>query len=152
MFNQFTLHDEFKIDTGRTNFEQKTDSVLSACDPLNKEHKDPPDTIDLNEPRLARYLQTAWKKHQNTVYWVDVRLAQKKGLNFHQTRSNAIIHYNTLPACCIPKAIKMETGEIKYEKVYASPRLPPKTLLGFRSCWTWRKLPTNPTKDHKSNC
>ena len=33
---------------------------------MNKENKDP-DTVDLKAPRLARYLQTAWKKHQNTV-------------------------------------------------------------------------------------
>ena len=97
-------------------------------DPMDKEHKDP-DTIDLKAPRLARCLQTAWKKHQNTVYWVDINLALKKGLKFHQTRSNATILYNTLPALCIPKAIKMETGEIIYEKVYASPRLPPKISL-----------------------
>ena len=48
--------------------------------------------------------------------WVDIKLAQKKGLKFYQTRSNAFILYNTLPAYCIPKAIKMETGEIIYEK------------------------------------
>ena len=29
------------------------------------------------------------KKHQNTVYWVDIKLAQKKGLKFYQTRSNS---------------------------------------------------------------
>ena len=101
-------------------------------DPVNKEHKDP-ETVDLKAPRLARYLQTAWKKHQNTVYWVDIRLAQKKGLKSYQTRSNAIILYNTLPACCIPKAIKMDTGEIMYEKVYESPRPPPK--ISFNDNW-----------------
>ena len=61
-------------------------------DPVNKEHKDP-DTVDLIAPRLARYLQTAWKKHQNTVYWVDIKLAQKRGLKFYQTRSNANLLY-----------------------------------------------------------
>ena len=50
--------------------------------PVNKEHKDP-DTVDLKAPRLARYLQTAWKKHQNTVYWIDIKLAQKKGFKFY---------------------------------------------------------------------
>ena len=69
---------------------------------MDKEHKDP-ETIDLKAPRLAQYMQTAWKKHQNTVYWVDIRLAQKKGLKFYQTRSNANILYNTLPAYRIPE-------------------------------------------------
>ena len=34
--------------------------------------------------------------------------------------------YDTLPAYCIPKVVMMESGEIIYEKVYASPRHPPK--------------------------
>ena len=99
---------------------------------MNKEHKHP-NKIDLNAPRLASYMQTAWKKHQSTVYWVDIKLAPKKGLKFHQTRSNAIIFYTTLPACCIPKAIKMETGEIIYEKVFASLRPPP--MISFKDNW-----------------
>ena len=113
MCNQFTLHHEFRIGTRRTKFEQKTDGILHV--------------------RLAWYKQKVWKKHQNTVYWVDIKLAQKKGFKFYQTRSNAIILCDTLPAYCIPKAIMMETGEIIYEKVYASPRLPPK--ISFKDKW-----------------
>ena len=100
--------------------------------PMNKEHKDP-EKIDLEAPRLARYMHTAWKNHQNTVYWIDIKLAQKKGLKFSQTRSNAIILYKTLPACCIPKAVRMETEEIIFEKVYESPRPPPK--ISLRNDW-----------------
>ena len=54
---------------------------------------------------------------------------QMKGLKFYQTRSNAIIIHETLPAHCIPKVVSMETGEVIYEKVYMSPRLPPKISL-----------------------
>ena len=97
-------------------------------DPTDKEHKDP-DTIDVEAPRLAQYMHKALKKHQNTVYWVDINLALKKGLKFYQTRSNAIIFHETLPAYCIPKVVRMETGEVTYEKVYASPRPPPKISL-----------------------
>ena len=69
------------------------------------------------------------EKHQNTVYWVDINLALKKGLKFYQTRSNAIILHETLPAYYIPKGARMETGEVIYEKVYASPWLLPKISL-----------------------
>ena len=132
MCNQFTLRHQLRIDNGRTKFEQKTESIFFLLmNPMDKEHKDP-EKIDLKAPRLARNMQTAWKKHQNTVYWVDTRLAQKKGLEFYQT-SNAIIFYNTLPAYCIPKAIMMETGEIIYEKVFESPRPLPKSFL--RNNW-----------------
>ena len=111
---------------------------------MNKEHKDP-DVINLDAPRLAWYKQKKWKKHQNTVKWVDIKLAQKKGFKFYQTRSNATILYDTLPAYCISKAIMMETGEIVNEEENASPGPPPKIFFkrqidkrfGFRSCWRW---------------
>ena len=118
MCNQFTSHHKLRIDTGRTEFEQKTVFFLPV-DPMDKEHKDP-ETVDLKAPRLAQYMHQALKKHQNTVYWVDINLALKKGLKFYQTRWNAIILHETLPAYCIPKNVRMETGEVIYEKIYAS--------------------------------
>ena len=69
------------------------------------------------------------EENQNTVYWVDINLALKKGFKVYKTRSNAIILHETLPAYCIPKVVRMETGEVIYEKVYASPRPPPKISL-----------------------
>ena len=95
---------------------------------MDKNHKDP-DTIDLNEPRHAQYMHKAWKRHQNAVYWVDINLALRKGLKFYQTRSNAIILHETLPAYCVPKVVRMETGEVTNEKVFMSPRPPPKISL-----------------------
>ena len=53
----------------------------------------------------------------------------KKRLKFYQTRTNAIILHETLPAYCIPKVVRMETGEVIYEKVYMSPRPPRKISL-----------------------
>ena len=106
------------------NLSKRQTVFFTSVDPMNKEHKDP-DEINLNAPRFAWYDQKVGKKHQNTEYWVDIKLAQKKRFKFYQTRSNAIILYDTLPAYCIPKAIIMKSGEVIYEKVYASP-LPPK--------------------------
>ena len=132
MCNQFTFHHQFRIDTGGQNFSKRQTVFFLPVNPMDKEHKDP-EKIDLEAPRLARYMHTAWKKHQNTVYWVHIKLAQKKGLQFYQTRSNAIILYNTLPAYCIPKAVRMETEEIINEMVCASPRPPPK--ISFKHNW-----------------
>ena len=78
---------------GGQHFEQQTVFLLPV-DPMDKNHKDP-DTIELNAPRHAQYMFQAWKKHQNTVYLVDIKLARKKGLKFYQTRSNAIILQET---------------------------------------------------------
>ena len=132
MCDQFTFHHQFSIDTRRSEFEQTTDSIFLPVNPMDKEHKDP-EKIDLEAPRLAWYKQKKWRRHQDTVYWVDVKLAQRIVFKFYQTRSNAIILYDTLPAYCIPKAVRMETGEIMYEKVYESPRPPPK--ISFKDNW-----------------
>ena len=112
---------------------------------MDKSHKDPK-VIDLNVPRHAQYLHNAWKRHQDAIYWVDINLDITKGLTFYQTRSNAILLQGTLPAYCIPKVVRMKTGEVLYEKVYMSPRPPPKDLIeirmeeriGFRTCSTTR--------------
>ena len=98
---------------------------------MNKDHRDPQE-LDLTKPRLASYKQM-WKVHQDTVYWVDIKLAQQKGFKFYQTRSNAIILYDTLPAYCIPKVIMMESGEVMCVKVYASPR--PRPKISFKDNW-----------------
>ena len=82
---------------------------------MDKYHKDP-DTIHLNVPRRAQYLHSAWKKHQDAVFWVDVNLAIRKGLTFYQTRSNGIILQGTLPAYCIPKVVRMKAGEVFTKK------------------------------------
>ena len=66
MCNQFTFHNQIRIDT-------------LLVDPMEKDHKDL-DTNDLEAPRHAQNMHKAWKKHQNTVYWVDIIFSQKKGL------------------------------------------------------------------------
>ena len=113
---------------GGQNSSKRQTVFFLPIDPRDKEHKDP-DKIDFNVPRHAHYMHKEWKKHQDAVYWVDVNLAIQKGLKFYQTRSDAIILHGTLPAYCIPKVVRMETGEVIFEKVYMSPRLPPKISL-----------------------
>ena len=45
-----------------------------------------------------------------------------------EERIEVLLH-ETLLAYCILKVVRMETGEVKYEKVYASLRSPPKISL-----------------------
>ena len=97
-------------------------------DPRDKDHEDS-EYIDFSVPRRARYLHSAWKRHQDAVFWVDVDLAIREGLTFYQTGSNAIILQGTLPAHCISKVERLKTGEKLYEKQYLSPRPPPKISL-----------------------
>ena len=76
---------------------------------------------DLTNPRIAMY-KSHWKIHKNTEYWCTFKVAQKNGLQFYQTRSNAIILYNTLFAICIEKVVHMKSGQEVYNNVYPSPR------------------------------
>ena len=77
---QSSFYHQLWINTWRSKFEQWTVFFL-LVDLVDKEHKDP-EKIDLEAPRLAQYMHKAWKKHQNTVFCVDVNLALKKGLVF----------------------------------------------------------------------
>ena len=132
------------IPGGQNSSKRQTAFFLPVDHPTDKSLKDPK-VIDLNVPRHAQYLHKAWKRHQDAVHWVDINLAIKKGLKFCQTRSNAIILQETLPAYCIPKVVRIKTGEVLYEKGSMSPRPPPKISLkhewkrlGFRTCSTTR--------------
>ena len=131
-FNLHSIINHGLIFGGQNSSKRQTVFFL-PIDPRDKEHMDP-EKIDFNEPRRAQYLHNAWKKHQDAVYWVDFDLAIRKGLSFYQTRSNAIILQGTLPAYCIPKVVRLKTGEVLQEKAYMSPRLPPKISLKHE--WT----------------
>ena len=109
-FNLHSIINNGLIPGGLNSSKRQTVFFL-PIDPRDKEHKHP-EKIDLNVPRRAQYLHNAWKKHQDAVYWVDSDLAIRKGLTFHQTRSNAIILQGTLPAYCIPKVVRLKTGEV----------------------------------------
>ena len=117
---------------GGQNSSRETQTLFfTAVNPMHENHKDPQE-LDLTKPRLASCKQK-WKRHQDTVSWVDIPLAQRKGLKFYQTRSNAIILYDTLPAYCISKVIVMKSEEIIYQKVYVSPRPQPK--ISYKDNW-----------------
>ena len=109
------IHHQLGLIPGGQNLSNRQTVFFLLVDPMDKNHKDP-DTIDLNEPRHAQYMHKAWKKHQNMENWVDINLALKTGLKFYQTHS-------------IPKVVRIETGEVIYEKVFASLHPPPKISL-----------------------
>ena len=133
-FNLHSIINNGLIPGGQDSSRRQTVFFL-LIDPRDKDHEDP-EHIDFSVPRRARYVHSAWKKHQDAVFWVDIDLAIKKGLTFYQTRSNAIILQGTLPAYCIPKVVRLKTGEVLYERPYLSPRPPPKISLRHDHDWT----------------
>ena len=111
---------------GGQNLSRRQSVFFLPVDPTKEDHK-APEYIDYSAPRHARYLQNAWKRHQDTVFWIDIDLGIREGLKFCQARSNAIILQGTLPANCIVRAERLKTGEL-YEKQYLSPRPPRRSL------------------------
>ena len=63
-----------------------------------------------------------------------LKLAHEKGLQFYQTRSHAVVLYNTLPAAFIEKAVCMKTQEELYQKVRLTPSLPWVVLKSNSQC------------------
>ena len=133
----FNLHSIFNngLVPGGQNLSKRQTVFFLLIDPRDENHKDLA-KIDFSVPRRAKYVHSAWKRHQDAVFWVDIDLAIREGLTFYQTRSNAIIPQGTLPAYCIPKVVRLKTGEVLYERPYLSPRPPPKISLRHDHDWT----------------
>ena len=72
------------------------------------------------------------KNTQNAVYWVNFARTQDKGVRFWQTRSDAVIVYNSVPADCIYKMIFKKENELYLED---SRRFVPHRRLYFKSAW-----------------
>ena len=62
---------------GQNSSRERQTVYFTPVNPMNKEHKDRYE-IDFTAPRLAWYKQKTWKRHQDTLYWVDIQLAQRK--------------------------------------------------------------------------
>ena len=118
-------------------------------DPRDEDHRDP-EVIDYSVPRRARYLQKSWKRHQDTVFWVNIDQAIiREGLRFYQTKSNAIILQGVLPPSCIVKAERLKGGEKLYERQYLSPRSPPKIVLRNDLDWAKGNNKLGSTVEHR---
>ena len=85
--SNFNLHSIIRngLVLGGQNLSRRQTVFFLPVDPRNEDHKDP-EHIDYSAPRLARYSQNAWKRHQDAVFWVDIDLGIREGLMFYQTR------------------------------------------------------------------
>ena len=133
---------------GGQNLSRRQTVFFLPVDPRDESHRDP-EYSDFSVPRLARYMHSAWKRHQDAVFWVDIDLAIKEGLTFYQTRSNGIILQGTLPAHCILKVERLKTGEKLYERQDLSPRPPPKISLKHDLNWTKGNDQSGSTVEHQ---
>ena len=98
------------IPGGRSLKRDRHSVFFTIVNPMEDENCMEETPCDMTKPRIVPYTNI-WKPHQNTVYWCTLKLAQEKGLMFHQTRSRAIVLYDTLPAVCIEKVVCMKTKD-----------------------------------------
>ena len=96
---------------------------LSTVNPMEDGNSMGETPRDLTKPRIAPYKNTC-KRHQNTVCWCNLKLAQEKCLHFLPKRSRAVMLCNTQFAACTEKAVCMKTQEELYQKGRLTPRLP----------------------------
>ena len=76
-FNLHSIINNGLIPGGQDSSRRQTVFFL-PIDPRDKGHQYPA-KIDFSVPRRAQYLHSAWKKHQDAVFWVDINLAIQKG-------------------------------------------------------------------------
>ena len=62
---------------------------------------------------VQKYLETTF---QDTVFWCNLKLAQQRGLQFYQTRANAVLLDDTWPAEFIEKAKCMMTKDQLHQR------------------------------------
>ena len=86
---------------GGQNLSKRQTEFFLPVDPMDKEHKDL-ETIDLGAPRFGRYIHKAWKNIKTRCIGSISNLFKRK---FYQTRSNAIILHNTLPAYFVSRKL-----------------------------------------------
>ena len=92
---------------------------FTAVNRMTEPQKDEP--YDVTKPRKVPY-KTKWNVYQDAVYWINLKNAQEKGLAFWQTRSNAVILHDSVPADGLGKVVSTRTEEILYQS--STRRLP----------------------------
>ena len=92
--------------------EGKQTVFFTAVDPMSDSHEE--EHRDVSKPRKVQY-KTQWKVFQEAaIFWMNLRNAQDKGLEFWKTRSNAII----CMTLCQPTVLKkVEKYQNKNDKV-----------------------------------
>ena len=107
---------------GGQNLSKRQTVFFLPMDPMDKNHEDP-DTIDLEAPRLAQYIKHEESKHgalgrHQTCSKERIEVLSDAIERHHSSRNTSSSLY--------PESCSDGTGEVIFEKEYASPRPPPK--------------------------
>ena len=98
------------IPGGRSLKRDRQSVFFTAVNPMHANQDVEEAQYDLDKPRIA-VCNIFGEFTKIQIFWCNLILAQRKGLQFYQTRSHAIALFRTLPAFCIEKVVYMKTGE-----------------------------------------
>ena len=160
---------------------QAEDKQYSSC-PLiqgDKDHEDP-EHIDFSVPRRAQHLHSAWKKHQDAVFWVDIDLAIKKRIDILSSTIECNYPSRCTSSLLYSKSCEIEKWrEIVWKAIFVSSTttkdlIETRSRLDQREWWigfyswttasrqtrstvlwrssTWSVLPTRPNQKPKPIC
>ena len=99
------------------------------------------------QKQVPRHTKIPGNAFRIQYFSCNLKLAQQRGPQFNQTRSNAVILYDTLPAEFIEKAICMKTKDQLYQR--ESVILRPRVVLEANSQCDSQDLPA---QEARSSC
>ena len=118
---------------GGQNLSRRQSVFFLPVDP-RKDHKDP-EYIDYSAPRLAWYLQNTWKRHQDTVFLVDIDLGIRRiNVLSDKIERNYSSRNTSSPLYC--EKLKDWEMERNCMKNNTCPRPPPKISLKHDLNWS----------------
>ena len=88
---------------------------FTVVNPMDNQDCFGENTMRLVKSKNRAYKNT-WRPFQDIVFWSNLKLARQRGLQFYQTRSNAVFLYDTQPAEFMEKAICMKTRDQLYQR------------------------------------
>ena len=151
---------------GGQNLSNRQTVFFLTVDPMDKDHKDP-DTIDLDAPRLAQYMHTAWKKHQKHCVLVRYTACSTKRIEILSNKMKCNLPLRYTPSLLYSENCSDGIWRSHIRESFCVTSASSKDLLetwlderiGFRSCSTnkarscstIKKFPIKPTKSkHRS--
>ena len=103
---------------------------FTPLNPCGDDQDEEEPSEDFSKPSKVNY-HSNWNRNQDAVHWIKLSRVHDVGLQFWQTKSNAMIVFDPVPEDCIERIIFEEGDRILFERIPA-PRPVPKITLKSR--------------------
>ena len=115
-FNQFSVTQTGLVAGGKASKGNKPFSsrILIHSEVMHTKKKNQVKTVQ--NPRKVHF-RSYWRRGQKAEDWTRLSRAQDHGLEFCQTKSSAIIVYQSVPNHCIERVVSENGGRILFQRV-----------------------------------